>query len=189
MISLVGLAMIFLWVCLSMRKNRNLPRRHAAQRLLEVFQDEIRGLNYGQEDVSELLARARPRHEKAYLEFRSYLKGKELREFDRAWLEYSSWIKEKPKTILAEIFPEGSATVVYERRQLCLDGISEFLSVPRKYSNLPPVEISETRTVSSTREGAPFFYPLSAEEIGKPRLGLIRISYASEETDRKLTPP
>jgi len=148
MISLAGLAMIFFWVYLSIRKNRNLPRRHAAQRLLEVFQDEIRGLNYGQEDVSELLARAWPRQEKAYLEFRPYLKRKELREFDKAWLEYSSWIKEKPKTILAEIFPEGSATVVYERRQLCLDQISGFLSLARKYSYLPPFEISEPRTIS-----------------------------------------
>jgi hypothetical protein len=138
MISLVGLATIFFWVCLSMRKNRNLPRRHAAERLLEAFQDEIQILNIGRGDISESLAQAWPRQEKAYFELRPYLKGKELREFDKAWLAYSSWMKEKPKTILTEIFPEGSATVLYERRQLCLDGISEFLSVPKKYSNLPP---------------------------------------------------
>ena len=138
MISLVGLATILFWVFLSMGKKRNLPRRHAAERLLEAFQEEVQILNIGRGDISESLAQAWPRQEKAYLEFRPYLKRKELREFDKAWIEYSSRIKEKPKTILAEIFPEGSATVVYERRQLCLDGISEFLSVPQKYSNLPP---------------------------------------------------
>jgi len=138
MISLAALTMIFFWIYLSIRRNRNLPKRRAAERLFEAFQDDIQRLNCGNGDVFEILDRAWPRQEKAYLEFRSYLIGKALREFDAAWIKYSCWIKEKPQTILSQIFPEGCLTVAHERRQLGLEKILEFLSLARKFSHLPP---------------------------------------------------
>ena len=138
MISMAGLSMIFLGIYLSIRKNRDIPKHHAADQLVEAFKEEIQDLNLGKGDASEILKQAFPKHEKAYLQFRPYLNRKDLRKFDEAWREYSCRCQEKAQTILAEIFPENSRSVAHERQQLALEEILEFLALARKYSHLPP---------------------------------------------------
>jgi len=133
MISAGGLSMILSGIYLSMRRNRDIPKRHAADRLVEAFQEEIQDLNLGKEDAHEILKRAFPKHQKAYLQFRLYLNPNDLRKFDEAWREYSGRCQEKTQTILTEIFPEDSKSVAHLRRQLALEAILEFLSLARKY--------------------------------------------------------
>jgi hypothetical protein len=72
-ISLVGLTMIFFWIYLSIRRNRNLPKRHAAERLFEAFKEEIQDLSLGTRGAYEILKQAFPKHEKACIQFRPVL--------------------------------------------------------------------------------------------------------------------
>jgi hypothetical protein len=138
MISMGGLSTIFSGIYLSVRRNRDIPKRHAADRLVEAFKDEIQDLTLGKGDGFEILKQAFPKHEKAYLQFRLYLNPNDLRKFDEAWREYSGRCQEKTQTILTDIFPEESKSVAHVRRQLALEEILEFLSLARKYSHLPP---------------------------------------------------
>jgi len=138
MISLVGLSMIFFWIYLSIRKNRNLPKRHAAERLFEAFKDEIQGLSDGRGDAYEILEKALPRHENAYLHFRPNLNGKVLRQFDEAWREYSCRGTHNLPFFLEQYSAAGNDTVARERRQLALKKILTLLALARKYSHLPP---------------------------------------------------
>lgn len=138
LISLAGLSMIFFWIYLSIRRTRNLPRRHSAERLFEAFKDEIQDLNYGKGDAYEILKEAFPRHENAYLHFRPHLNGKVLRQFDEAWREYSCGGEECSPSFLEQYSSAGNDTVARERRQLALNKILTLLSLARKYSHLPP---------------------------------------------------
>jgi hypothetical protein len=138
MISTGGLSMIFSGIYLSVRRHRDIPKRHAADRLMEAFKDEIQDLNQGKGDACAILKQAFPKHEQAYLQFRRYLSPSDRRNFDEAWREYSGRCQEKTQTILTEIFPEDSKSVAHVRRQLALEEILEFLSWVRKYSHLPP---------------------------------------------------
>jgi len=138
MISLVGLSMIFFWIYLSIRRNRNLPKRHAAERLFEAFKDEIQGLSNGRGDAYEILKKALPRHENAYLHFWPHLNGKVLRQFDEAWRDYSCRGEDPSPSFLEQYSAAGNDTVARERRQLALRKILRFLSSVRMYSHLPP---------------------------------------------------
>jgi len=138
MISLVGLSMISFWVYLSIKRARNMPRRHAADRLFEAFMDELHGLHDTKEDPYKILKTALRRHESAYLHFRTHLNGKILRQFDEAWREYSRSLE-----IPASFSPEtccsrGNGTSPEEGRQLARRKILAFLSLAKKYSHLPP---------------------------------------------------
>ncbi len=137
MISLAGLTMIFCWIYLSIRRNRNLPKRHAAERLFEAFKDEIQGLSNGK-DTSHMLKKAFPRHESAYLHFRPYLNGKVLRKFDEAWREYSCGMEDPSSSSAKENSAPGKEALLEESRQLALRKILALLSLARKYSHLPP---------------------------------------------------
>jgi len=137
-ISLAGLSMILVWVCLSIRRTRNLPRHHAAERLFEDFKDEIQGLSLGAVDPYEILGQAFSKHEKAYIHFRPHLKGKVLREFDEAWKEYCRWREENSSPSL-ELHSAGvNEPLAQERQQLALRKVLRFLSSVRMYSGLPP---------------------------------------------------
>jgi hypothetical protein len=138
MVSMTGLSEIFLGIYPSIRRNRDTPKSHAADRLAEAFKEEIQDLSLGKGDAYEILKEAFPKHEKAYLQFRPYLNRRDLRKFDKAWKKYSCRRQEKAQTILAEIFPEGSKSVTYERQQIALEEILEFLSLARKYSHPRP---------------------------------------------------
>jgi len=138
LIPLAGLSMIFFLIGLSVRRNRNIPRRHAAERLFEAFKDEIQGLGLGTIDPYKILERAFPKHENAYIHFRPFLNGKVLREFDAAWSEYCRWREEDSLQSLEPYFAGGSQILGQERRQLALRKLLRFLSSVRMYSHLPP---------------------------------------------------
>jgi len=137
-ISLAGLSMIFFWIYLSIRRNRNIPKRHAAERLFEAFKDEIQGLSDGRGDAYEILKKALPRHENAYLHFRPHLNGKVLRQFDEAWQEYSCRGEDRSPSFLEQYSAAGNDTAAREPRQLALKKILTLLALARKYSHLPP---------------------------------------------------
>ncbi len=137
-ISLAGLSMIFFWVCLSIRRNGNTPRRHAAERLFEAFKEEIQDLSLGTKDAYQILKQAFPKHERAYTQFRPYVKGKVLRKFDEAWREYSYGRGENFSPSLEQYFAGGDQTLAQEKRKLALQKILRFLSSVRMYSNLSP---------------------------------------------------
>ena len=138
MISLVVLSMIFFWIYLSIRRNRGLPRRHAAERLFAAFKDEIQDLANGKRDAYEILKQALPRHESAYLHFRPHLNGKVLREFDHAWRDYSCGVQDQSSSFPKENSAPGNEAGVEESRKLALRKILALLSLARKYSHLPP---------------------------------------------------
>jgi hypothetical protein len=138
MISLAGLTMIFFWIYLSIRRNRDLPRRGAAEQLFEAFKDEIQGLSYDRVNTSRMLKEAFPRHESAYLQFRPHLKGKALRKYDEAWKEYSRVLDETFSPSAEPYSVGGTQTLARERQQLALTQILRFLSSVRMYSHLPP---------------------------------------------------
>jgi hypothetical protein len=138
MISLAGLTMIVFWVYLSIRRNRDLPKRHAAERLFEAFKDEIQGLSSGRRDAHETLKQALPRHESAYFHFRPHLNGKLLRKFDEAWRDYSCGVGDRSPSFAKENSAPGNEAAVEENQQLALKKILALLSLARKYSHLPP---------------------------------------------------
>jgi len=137
-ISLAGLTMIFFWIYLSIRRNRDLPKRHAAERLFEAFKDEIQGLSNGNGNTSDMLKEAFPRHESAYLHFRPYLNGKALRKFDEAWREYCHGRDETSSPSVGSYSVGGDQTLAQERQQQALRQLLRFLSSVRMYSHLPP---------------------------------------------------
>jgi hypothetical protein len=137
-ISLTGLMMIFFWVYLSIRRNRNLPKCHAAERLFEAFKEEIQDLSNGKGNTSGMLKEAFPRHESAYLHFRPYLNGKVLRKYDEAWKEYCRGLNETFSPSAEPYSIGGTQTLDRERQQLALRQILRFLSSVRRYSHLPP---------------------------------------------------
>jgi hypothetical protein len=137
-ISLAGLTMIFFWVCLSIRRNGNKPRRHAAERLFEAFKEEIQDLSLGTKDAHQILTQSFPKHEKAYTQFRPFVKGRVLRKFDEAWREYSCGREEISIPFLEQYFAGGNQSLAQERRHLALSRILRFLSSVRMYSDLPP---------------------------------------------------
>jgi len=137
-ISLAGRTMILFWVCLSIRRNGNRPRRHAAERLFEAFKEEIQDLSLGTKDAYQILTQAFPKHEKAYTQFRPYVKGRVLRKFDEAWRDYSRGPDNNSPPSLEQYFFEQSPNLAWERRQLALTKILRILSSVRMYSSLPP---------------------------------------------------
>jgi hypothetical protein len=116
-ISLAGLTMIFFWIYLSIRRNRGLPRRHAAERLFAAFKDEVQDLANGKGDAYEILKQALPRHESAYLHFRPHLNGKVLREFDHAWRDYSCGVQGQSSSFPKENSAPGNEAGVEESRK------------------------------------------------------------------------
>jgi hypothetical protein len=137
-IALAGLTMIFFWVCLSIRRNGNKPRRHAAERLFEAFKEEIQDLSLGTKDAYQILTQSFPKHEKAYTQFRPFVKGRVLRNFDEAWRDYSRGPGKNSPPSLEQYFTGQNPNMARERRQLALRKILRFLSSVRMYSNLPP---------------------------------------------------
>ena len=137
-ISLLGLAIIGLRICLAAKRERRKPRYQAAERFFEAFFDEIRDLNERKKDTAEIVEQAFPKHEKAYAQFRVYLKGKGLRKFDDAWEGYSRRLLDDPQSRGESYSDAGNGTAPEKQRQLALKELLRFLSSAKKYSHLPP---------------------------------------------------
>jgi hypothetical protein len=138
MISLAGLTMIFFWIYLSIRRNRNLPKRHAAERLFEAFKDEIQGLSNGAGDAYEILEEAFPRHEEAYRHFRSHINGRVLQKIDEAWEDYSCRGTHNLISFREQYSAPGNGTDQREKRQLALKKILTLLALAKGDAHLLP---------------------------------------------------
>jgi hypothetical protein len=137
-ISVAGLSVIALRTYLSMRKNGSRTKLNAAEKLYEAFMDEIQDLALGKGDAYEILKKAFPKHEKAYLQFRPYLNGKGLHQFDEAWKEYCCPSGEDLQPFLERLFTAGTEIGATEKHQLALKKILRILSFTRKHSVLVP---------------------------------------------------
>jgi len=131
-ISLAGLLVIFSKIYLSIRRNKDKPKRHAAEKLFEAFIDEIQDLSIGKGDAYEILKQAFPKHEMAYIKFRPYLRGKVLRQFDEAWRDYYCRNQENPEEFLKQYFASENEAMAKEKRQLALKKILKILSFAKK---------------------------------------------------------
>ncbi len=136
-LAFLGLAAIGRRVYLSVRRERNEPRRRAAERLFQAFLDEIHDLNEGERDAAEILRQAFPKHEEAYTQFRFRLKGKDRRNFDDAWEGYSRLHLNDSPLQAGPLPAAGNGTVPREQRQRVLKEMLAFLSSAKKYSSLP----------------------------------------------------
>jgi hypothetical protein len=134
-IPLAGLLLILIRIYLSIKKNRQRPRLLAAEKFLEAFIDEVQDLSQGKGDAFEFLKSAFPGHEKAYLKFRTYLKGKTLQQFDEAWREYYCYSKENPRPFPEQYFAAGNIALAKEKRALALRRIRNLLSFAKKFTS------------------------------------------------------
>jgi hypothetical protein len=131
-ICILGLLSIFFWISFSIRKNRRKPLVHAGEKFSEFFREEIQDLFQGKQDAYEILKSAFPREEKAYLQFREYLKGKKLQQFDEAWREYYFGDKIDSHPFPEQYFAAGDPALAEEKRHLALRRIKKLLSFTRK---------------------------------------------------------
>jgi len=134
-IPLAGLLLILIRIYLSIKKNRQRPRLLAAGKFLEAFIDAIQNLSQGKGDAFEFLKSAFPGHEKAYLKFRTYLKGKTLQQFDEAWREYYCYSKENPRPFPEQYFAAGNIALAKEKRALALRRIRNLLSLAKRFKS------------------------------------------------------
>jgi hypothetical protein len=129
---LSGLAFIFFWIYHSIRENRRRPWRIAGERLAAAFMDEIQNLSQGKGDAFEFLRNAIPRHERAYLQYRSFLKGKSLQQFDDAWRDYLGGSQGNLQPFREQYFAAGNIFLAQEKRHLALKRIRILLSFTQK---------------------------------------------------------
>ncbi len=132
-IGILGLLFIFFWVSLSMRRSLPKPLVHAGEKFSESFWEQIQDLSQGREDAFEFLKSAFSKEEKAYLQFRAYLKGKTLQQFDEAWREYYCRDKTCPHPFPEQYFAAGDPALAEEKRHLALRRIRRLLSFVKNY--------------------------------------------------------
>lgn len=73
---------------LTSRRSKRERFHEASKSFSDAFIEEIQLLNQGSRDAYYILQSGFEKHEKAMLEFRRYLEGRGLREFDEAWREH-----------------------------------------------------------------------------------------------------
>jgi hypothetical protein len=125
---LSGLAFIFLWIYHSIRENWRRPWRIARERFAAAFMDEIQNLSQGKGDAFEFLRDAIPRHERAYRQYRSFLKGKSRQQFDEAWRDYLGDSQGNLQLFREQYFAAGNIFLAQEKRHLALKRIRSLLS-------------------------------------------------------------
>jgi hypothetical protein len=117
-LSILFLLLLFFAIYRSARREKTHPRMRAAQKFITSFIDAVQDLSQGKGDAYEMLKDAFPKHQKAYLEFRSRLKGRSRKHFDEAWKEYSCSGNGHPLSFLEQYFAGGNETAAREKRQL-----------------------------------------------------------------------
>jgi hypothetical protein len=120
---LSGLAFIFIWIYHSIRENWRRPWRIAGERLAAAFMDEIQNLSQGKGDAFEFLRD---------LQYRSFLKGKSLQQFDDAWRDYLGWSQGNLQPFREQYFAAGNIFLAQEKRHLALKRIRILLSFTQK---------------------------------------------------------
>jgi hypothetical protein len=129
---LSGLAFLFIWIFCAIRENWRRPWRIAGERLAAAFMDEIQNLSQGKGDAFEFLRDAVPGHERAYRQYRSFLKGKSLQKFDEAWRDYLGDSQGNLQPFREQYFAAGNIFLAQEKRQLALKRIRNLLSFTPK---------------------------------------------------------
>ena len=132
-ICILGLLLIFFGVSSSIRRARRKPLVRAGEKFSEFFREEIQDLCQGKGDAYEFLKSAFAKEERAYLQFRTQLKGKTLQQFDEAWREYYWHDKTDPHPFPEQYFAAGDPALAEEKRHLALRRIKKLLSFVKKY--------------------------------------------------------
>jgi hypothetical protein len=136
----------------SIRRDEREPRFRASEKFYQAFNDEINNLSQGKGDAYEFLKNAFNRHKNAYRDFRPYLKGKKLKQFDEAWREYICYSKENPLPFPEQYFADENLALAREKRELALRRIRNLLSFAKKFTS-PSLKhpLTEFRKISYLR--------------------------------------
>jgi hypothetical protein len=94
--------------------------------------EEIQNLSQGKGDAFEFLSDAIPAHERAYLQYRSFLKGKSLQQFDEAWRDYLGEGQGNFQSFREQYFAAGNILLAMEKRHLALKRITNLISFTPK---------------------------------------------------------
>jgi len=127
-LSLGILIFLFLVIYRAARRQKTHPRMRAAQKFITSFMDAVQDLSQGNGDAYELLKGAFPRHEKAYLEFRSRINWLFRKGFDEAWKDYCCSSNGNRTPFRDQYFAGGNETIAAKKRQLALQKIRRILS-------------------------------------------------------------
>ena len=127
-LSLGILIFLFLVIYRSARRQKTHPRMRASQKFITSFIDAVQDLSQGNGDAYLMLKEAFPKHEKAYLEFRSRMKGRSRKLFDEAWKDYYCSGNGNPTPFRNRYFAGGNDLLAKEKRQLALQRIKRILS-------------------------------------------------------------
>jgi hypothetical protein len=130
-LSWAALLFLLIWIYRTIRKNKRRPFFLAGEKFEEAFIDEVQDLSQGKGDAFECLKSAFPGHEKAYLQFRTFLKGRTLQRFDESWQVYYCYSKENPRPYPEQYFAAGNIELAKEKRALALRRIGRLLSFAR----------------------------------------------------------
>jgi hypothetical protein len=127
-VSILFLMLLFFAIYRSARRQKTHPQMRASEKLITSFIDAVQDLSQGKGDAYELLKEAFPGHEKAYLEFRSRLRGHRRKQFDAAWKEYYYSGNGTSPSFRDQYFAAGDAFLAKEKRKVALQRIKRILS-------------------------------------------------------------
>lgn len=130
-LSILFLILLFFAAYRSARRQKSHPQMRVAEIFLTSFIDAVQDLSQGKGDAYEMLKDDFPRHEKAYLEFRSRLRGRSRKHFDEAWKDYYCSGNGNPARFREQYSAGGDNLVAQEKRQLALRRIKRILSFAR----------------------------------------------------------
>jgi hypothetical protein len=124
-------SLIYIFIKHFLAKGRNKQERffEACKKFDDVFIDDIRRLQAGNEDAYEVLRTSIIKHESAMLEFKKFLKGEKLKAFEQAWNEYYYGnILWNRIPFVEQYFAAGSVTKRRELTQLALQRLEKLTS-------------------------------------------------------------
>jgi hypothetical protein len=126
--AIVFLLLLFFAVYRSARRQKTHPRMRASQKFITSFIDAVQDLSQGKGDAYEMLKEAFPNHERAYLDFRSRMKGRSRKLFDDAWKDYYCFGNGNPTPFPEKYFAGGDEFLAKDKRRLALQRIKRILS-------------------------------------------------------------
>ncbi len=130
-LSAVLVGLIYILIKHFLAKDRSKQERvfEACKKFNDVFVDDIRRLQAGNEDAYDILKTSIIKHEIAILEYKKYLKGKKLKTFERAWNEYYYGnIPGNCIPFIEQYFAAGSITEKRELTNLVLQRLKKLIS-------------------------------------------------------------
>jgi len=132
-ISIGLLILLFLAIYRSARRQKTHPQMRASEKLMTSFMDAVQDLSQGKGDAYEILKEAFPKHEQAYLQFRSRMGGRACKRFDEVWLDYFCSGNGNPTPFRDQYFAGGDELLAKEKRHLALRRIKRILSFAKSH--------------------------------------------------------